>query len=135
MQALIVGLAYVCDASGAYVDCRLCHLDPSPDSGAPDYFEYFAAPARQHPTGVAYPPGQNPNYNPLTSLDGDIAFFDRNGNGIADLDEIQVFGIAKTIECSSCHREHGNSPPPPQPNMYLRLSNAYDALCRVCHRI
>lgn len=130
---LMVGLAF--NANGAYIDCKVCHLDPTPDSGAPDYFEYFAEPKRQHPVGVAYPLAPGQDYNLPMALDGDITFFDANGNGIADLDEIQLFGLSRKIECSSCHREHGTSTPPPQPNMYLRLSNALDALCRVCHRI
>lgn len=144
MLGLIAGLSG--NANGGYIDCRTCHLDPLPDSGAPDYFEYFAEPRRQHPTGIAYPVFQGSDYNGPTGLEGDIAFFDSNGNGIADADEIQLFGITRKVECSSCHREHGDSPQPVKTkgnkrsgtsqttNQYLRLSNAFDALCRVCHR-
>jgi predicted CXXCH cytochrome family protein len=82
---------------------------------------------------MAYPPPQNPDFFRPTVLLGDISFFDRNGNGIADFDEIQLFGTGGKVECASCHREHGDAPPPPQPNMYLRVTAAM--LCMVCHRI
>ncbi|HEY0823830.1 MAG TPA: hypothetical protein VGD76_08590 [Ramlibacter sp.] len=131
--ASLLGLVSTGGAHGAYVDCAMCHLDPAPDSGAKDFFEYFALPARQHPTGIAYPPPQNPDYLRPTALVGDIIFFDRNGNGAVDLDEVQLFGLAGTIECASCHREHGDAAPPPEPNMYLRVST--QVLCAVCHRV
>lgn len=125
-------------ARGAYVDCRLCHLDPAPGSGAQDYYNYFFMP--QHPTGMAYPLGPNQEFFRPTGSAGGITFFDRNGNGIADIDEVQMFGVTATVECASCHREHGDSPSArskssrtPQPNMYLRLGS--DLLCMVCHRI
>ncbi len=120
-------------AYGAYVDCTMCHLGPAPDSQAQDYTEYFALVKRQHPTGIAYPSPLNQDYFRPTALFGDIVFFDTNGNGIADTDEVQLFGISATIECASCHREHGEAPPPAQPNMYLRVGNGL--LCPVCHRI
>ena len=130
--ALVVALASPGDASGAFVDCAMCHLDPAPGSGAKDFVDFFAYPERQHPTGVAYPPS-NPDYVRPTMLVSDLSFFDSNGNGIADADEVQLFGDGRKIECASCHREHGDTPPPPQPNMYLRVVNKL--LCPVCHRI
>ncbi len=130
--ALVLGGAWIGEASGAYLDCRMCHLDPVPGSTARDYFEYFASPRMQHPTGVAYPWTGNQDFIGATTLADGIFFFDTNGNGVADVDEVQLFGISATIECSSCHREHGDGPPPPDPNMYLRLANG--AVCLVCHR-
>jgi hypothetical protein len=121
------------DAHGAYSDCGMCHLDPPPDSGAKDYFDYFVVPERRHPTGIDYPAAQNQDFFRPTALAGDIAFFDRNGNGVADLDEVQLFGAGGKVECASCHREHGDAPPPPQPHMYLRVAS--DLLCLVCHRV
>jgi predicted CXXCH cytochrome family protein len=119
-------------AHGAYIDCRLCHLDPAPDSAARDYFDYFVLAQRQHPTGIIYPPEDNEAYLRPTAFAGDIAFFDDNGNGIADAGEVQLFGAARQVECASCHREHGDAPPPAEPNMYLRMDGR--ALCMVCHR-
>ena len=129
--AWLLAPAFMGSAHGAYIDCRLCHLDPAPDSAAKDYFEYFALPQRQHPTGIAYPSALNREY--LRPVVGDVAFFDDNGNGVPDIGEVQLFGLAGQVECASCHREHGESPPPPQPAMYLRVSTPL--LCMVCHRI
>ena len=131
--AILLGGAPTGDASGEYVDCGMCHLDPLPGSGAKDYGDVFANPQRQHPTGIGYPRPQNPDYFRPTALASGISFFDSNGNGIADRDEIQLFGAGEQIECASCHREHGDAPPPPQPNMYLRVSSG--RLCPVCHRL
>lgn len=131
--ALMLGPAFTSDANGAYLDCRLCHLDPEPGSAAKDYFDYFARPERQHPTGIAYPLADNRDYFRPTALVDGVVFFDTNGNGIADIEEVQLFGVSGNVECASCHREHGSLPPPPQPNMYLRVAN--DTLCLVCHRI
>jgi predicted CXXCH cytochrome family protein len=119
-------------AHGAYVDCRMCHLDPAPGSLAKDYFDYFVLRERQHRTGMAYPPAQNQEFFRPTKLGDDVAFFDRNDNGVADLEEVQLFGTEAKVECASCHREHGQTPPPAQPNMYLRMPD--DMLCMVCHR-
>ena len=58
---------------------------------------------------------------------------DQNGNGVADPEEVQLFGTGERIECASCHREHGDAPPPARPHMYLRV--AADLLCLVCHRV
>lgn len=131
--AALLGPVSVGQANGAYLDCRLCHLDPALDSPAKDYFEYFAEPRRQHPTGVSYPLMGNQEYFRPTALVEDITFFDRNGNGVPDVDEVQLFGSTGKIECASCHREHGDAPPAPSPNMYLRVAGG--ALCLVCHRI
>jgi predicted CXXCH cytochrome family protein len=131
--ASLLGLGSTGEVHGAYVDCAMCHLDPAPGSGAKDYFDFFISPQRQHPTGMAYPPAHNPDYIRPTALTGDIVFFDRNGNGIADFDEVQLFGINGQVECASCHREHGEVSPPPQPNMYLRVTG--DLLCLVCHKV
>jgi predicted CXXCH cytochrome family protein len=130
--ASLAGPGSVGDAHAAYIDCTMCHLDPAPGSPAKDYFDYFATPQRQHPTGRAYPTSLPQEFFLPTALVGDIVFFDRNGNGIADADEVQLFGTGAKVECASCHREHGDAPPPPQPNMYLRMSAAM--LCMVCHR-
>lgn len=131
--ASLLGLVSTGAAHGAYVDCAMCHLDPAPDSQAKDFFDYFALPARQHPTGVPYPSAQNPDYRRPTALAGDLVFFDTNGNGIPDFDEVQLFGFGSKVECASCHREHGDTAPPAQPNMYLRVTT--HSLCAVCHRV
>jgi hypothetical protein len=134
LATLVGAVASIPSASGAYVDCRLCHLDPLPGSAAKDYLEYFSEPERTHVVGVNYPRLPAAGYRPLTGQATGVAYFDRNGNGIVDADEIQVFGVDAKVECSSCHVEHGDgSPPPANPNMYLRILNTGDALCGTCH--
>jgi predicted CXXCH cytochrome family protein len=129
--ALLVGP--IGSAQGAYVDCRMCHLDPLPDSGAKDYYDFFASSGQQHPSGMAYPSPQNQEFYRPTALRVDVSFFDDNGNAVADEDEVQLFGVPAMVECASCHREHGDAPAPSQPRMYLRV--AADRLCMICHRL
>lgn len=136
LVALVSGMMPILNATGAYVDCKLCHLDPDPNSAAQDYLEYYSSPNREHIISVAYPSSPKADYNRPTGQEAGIRFFDTNGNGIADMNEIQLFGTAVQVECSSCHVEHGDgSPPPAQPNMYLRMTNAGSALCNVCHKL
>ena len=130
--AALLGPASTRDAHGAYLDCRLCHLDPSSGSPARSYSSYFTDSPRHHSTGKAYPSAQDRGFFRPTALAADIAFFDSNGNGVVDVDEVQLFGAEARIECSSCHREHGEGSPPTQPGMYLRKGAG--VLCLVCHR-
>jgi len=121
------------------VDCRSCHI-PNGAAGARDFSHIYANPSSHHPVGAEYPIGLNakPNFRQPNGQSAGIAFFDRNGNGQPDSDEIQLFtesGVA-TVECASCHREHGNALAPANTtrNHYLRLDNAGSALCVTCHR-
>jgi hypothetical protein len=122
------------------VDCRTCH-SPKGIAEARDFSLIYANPKSHHPVGVSYPLGSNayPNFRQPDGQDADIAFFDRNGNGRPDIDEIQLYGtnVMVTVECASCHKPHedslesGNSPNDP----YLRFDNARSALCLTCHRL
>lgn len=120
------------------VDCRSCHA-PNKVAGIKDFSPIYANPALHHLVGVKYPISSkdNPNFNLPTIQGADVAFFDRNGNGLPDNDEIQLFGTngAVTIECASCHEPHGNSPASvnASANAYLRFDNAGSALCATCH--
>ena len=122
------------------VDCRSCHA-PNGVAGAKDFSSIYANPASHHVVGVVYPLGSNayPKFNTPNAQSRDIAFFDTNGNGRPDSDEIQLFGtsIAAMVECASCHREHGDSPASDYalPNdLHLRIANVGSALCITCHR-
>jgi hypothetical protein len=129
----LIGLACIGDAHGSYSDCTVCHLDPLPDSAAQDYYEFFVDRKRQHVVAVDYP--VSAGYRQPTVIQSDLAFFDSNGNGFADPDEVQLFGVTDKVECSSCHREHGDTSPPAEPNMYLRIANSNSELCGVCHKL
>lgn len=119
--------------------CRSCHA-PNAAAGAKDFSPIYANPKSHHPVGVIYPIGSNANQNfklPNRQSTG-IAFFDRNSNGQPDSDEIQLFGMngEVTVECASCHQEHGSSPVSGNghPDFYLRVANVGSALCITCHR-
>ncbi len=120
------------------IDCRSCHV-VSGAAGARDFSHIYGNPSSHHPVGIQYPAGLNakPNFNQPNGQSAGIAFFDSNGNGQPDSDEIQLFGASgvATVECASCHREHGNAPPPAEAahNRYLRVDNAGSALCVTCH--
>ncbi len=136
LAPLISGFILIPDAAAAYVDCQNCHFDPGPGSDAKSYIDYFIEPKRQHPVGIDYPQLPNTDYRQPTVQAANVTFFDTNGNGIADLDEIQLFGTSKKVECSSCHMGHGDVlPPPTHVSMYLRVTNVGDALCATCHSL
>jgi hypothetical protein len=108
--------------------------------GAKDFRSIYANPMSHHSVGVSYPLGSNayPNFNLPNGQSADIAFFDRNGNGQSDIDEIQLFGttVPVTVECASCHKAHGSSPVSGKApaDLYLRIANVGSALCMTCHR-
>ena len=120
--------------------CRSCHA-PNAAAGARDLSPFYANPKFHHPVGVKYPARalDDSKFNLPNGQSPDIAFFDTNGNGQPDSDEIQLFGAkgAVTVECASCHIEHGSSPVSgnKHPGSYLRVANEGSALCLTCHRI
>lgn len=148
----IMLIALPIHAYAQYIDCRTCH-SPGGASGAVDFSQYYDHPADghpigpgyyfNHPIGLKYPTGFDAylKFKPTNGLSGDIAFFDTNGNGQPDEDEVQLFanvGGASgdfTIECASCHKAHGSDPATPGTpgNLYLRISNQGSALCLTCH--
>jgi hypothetical protein len=160
LQATLTAICAVAPAHADYSDCRTCHYATTIDSTAPDFTSYFVA-AGHHPVRVSYP--IRADYNqPLSSLSG-ILFFDRNGNGIPDPDEIQIFSTTTTttltttsttksrkggsksttvtettwvIDCASCHTEHGTTPPDPAHAVdYVRNAGGDQLLCITCHNL
>lgn len=125
------------------IDCRSCH-SPYGSEEARDFSSIYDNPFSHHSVGASYPLGSNayPNFNPPNSYipsgsSTDIFFFDKNDNNQPDSDEIQLYGteVRVTVECSSCHKEHGDLPIPENPpNAYLRIANIGSTLCMTCHR-
>jgi hypothetical protein len=121
-------------------DCRSCHTSNGA-AGAKDFSSFYANPKSHHPVGVKYPlvARDGPNFQLLNSQSADVTFFDRNGNGQPDSDEVMLFGAngAETVECASCHKEHGSSPVSGNrhPDFHLRVANIGSALCITCHRL
>lgn len=118
------------------IDCRDCHAGSDPK--AKNYLGMYANPEAHHPVEVSYPPmSKQSSYRIPTGRAGENSFFDNNGNGIPDANEIQIFN--GRLECASCHDPaHGTSTPSvaAQGNpLYLRRSNRGSEICVICHRL
>ncbi len=120
------------------VDCRSCHTSNGA-AGARDFSHIYANPSSHHPVGIKYPAGLNakPNFKQPNGQSAGITFFDKSGNGRPDNNEILLFSESggATVECSSCHKSHGNNPAQANVagNFYLRVDNTGSALCITCH--
>lgn len=125
------------DEVAGNVDCRVCHA-PRLAPGARDFSGLYAAQKSHHPVGVRHfsGNGRSSEYlHPTVELAA-VSFFDRNGNGQPDMDEVQLFGAkgAATVECATCHKPHGVAGLAKESaGSYLRIDNAHSALCMVCH--
>ncbi|NMF99699.1 hypothetical protein GPA27_20175 [Aromatoleum toluolicum] len=147
-------------ARADYSDCRTCHYATNVDSGTPDLTGYFVDPGH-HPVRVNYPIRPDYHLPPTTTTTG-ILFFDVNGNGAPDPNEVQLFsssvlsattGTGTTtrskgkpkstvttdtwvIDCASCHIEHGLTPADPQHTAdYVRGAGGDRLLCITCHNM
>lgn len=133
----LLGLGLVVpSAQAADSDCRSCHVRPAPFSKAKDYSSIYTEPQGHHPIAVGIPAATAGEYNrPNTVRDG-ISFYDANGNGTPDANEIQLFN--GMVECASCHdHQHGDAVAPPGARFnpfYLRMTNEQSELCQTCHR-
>jgi len=120
------------------VDCRSCHATGT-GAGAADFSAIYANVAAHHPVGINYPFGltASEHFNLPSGQSVGITFFDRNGNGQPDSDEIQLYGEygAASITCATCHKEHGTRMLPANAprDVYLRVRNIGSALCLTCH--
>ncbi len=92
-----------------------------------------------HPVGIQYPAtGPDVDFNAPSTTRGALRFFDTNGNGRADKDEVRLYNTGEgfELECATCHDPHGvpiaGSGSQFRPN-FLRVSNAASALCLTCH--
>lgn len=114
-------------SGGGASPCVACHNAPAPTLNAPDFGVFviggdydpaaqFQTPADyladDHPIGVVYPEGDDlvrGGYNEPTVKQARIAFFDRDGDGHADPDEVRLYnsGEGYEVECASCHDPHG----------------------------
>ena len=120
-------------------DCLFCHASGG-STGKVDVSRYYVNNEVHHKVGVAYPLGSAiyDEYKMPTGLKNDISYFDQNGNGQPDVEEIRVFitkGVAY-ITCASCHREHERSPVAREEpdDDYLRGTNESSQMCLTCHR-
>jgi hypothetical protein len=118
------------------VDCRACHT-PKLAPGARDFSALYIPKKSHHPLGARYFAGGDGGsaYLYPTVARENVSFFDTNGNGQPDANEIQLFGAKGkiTVESASCHKPHGVAELPKEEGAYLRTSNQESALCFICH--
>jgi len=103
-----------------------------------------------HVIGITFPTTFGPgiDYNePEVSIPNKWAFFDNNGNGFAEKNEVRLYdsGAGPAVECASCHDPHGipsNGPGTEFIPSFLRISNntpnsdgigGPSGLCLTCH--
>ncbi len=120
-------------------DCLFCHASGG-TAGKVDVSRYYVNNEAHHKVGVVYPLGLgvHDEFKIPTGLKNEISYFDQNGNGQPDVEEIRVFitkGVAY-ITCASCHREHERSPIAREEpdDDYLRGTNESSQMCTTCHR-
>jgi hypothetical protein len=133
----LLGLGLVVPpAQAADSDCRSCHVRPAPFSKAKDYSAIYMESRGHHPIGVGIPVSAVEAYNQPYGVRDGLSFFDMNGNGIPDANEIQLFN--GRVECASCHDYlHGDEVATPAARsnpFYLRITNSRSELCQTCHR-
>lgn len=120
-------------------DCMFCHTRYS-SINAKDISYIYNHEDSHHPVNIIYPPGGgfSEKFNLPSARQGNNAYFDTNGNGRLDNDEVRLYPEEQGDEltCSTCHRDHGKSPKPSeQPDDdFLRGSNVDGELCMNCHR-
>lgn len=92
-----------------------------------------------HPVGVRLPnPALYDFWNP-SGYEKNMRFYDNNGNGYADTNEIRFYdsGDGYEVECSSCHDPHG-VPSAGEGSVFipsfLRVTDQSSAICLACHR-
>lgn len=93
--------------------CALCHL--SPIGGLKESYRAFMLGTdlrNDHPVGVQFPDTFGPGIDfnePNVKIPNRMAYFDGNGNGHADTDEVRLYdtGEGYEVECASCHDPHG----------------------------
>ncbi len=124
-------------------ECMTCHSAGAGIVGAGatsfDAFMLGTDLRNDHPVGVVYP-ANNAGYQQPATTRANVRFFDLNGNGRPDTNEIRLYdtGGGYEVECASCHDPHG-VPSGAAGRVFnpgfLRQSNAASAVCLTCHII
>ncbi|MGK7346405.1 MAG: cytochrome c3 family protein, partial [Candidatus Nitrospinota bacterium M3_3B_026] len=92
-----------------------------------------------HPVGVNLPDTNTYDFKEPTATDGALKFFDGDGDGRADPDEVRFYdtGEGYEVECASCHDPHGVESAGPGSEFipsFLRVNNNNaSSLCLTCH--
>ena len=136
LAALLILLAGVATgaARAGNVDCRTCHEGAAAVAPLAEFARYYTETERHHPRAIAYPGPRDSQFHQPQRQNAEVAWFDRDGNGTPDPGEVQLFGAERTVECATCHREHGSAGSAPGTGPYLRVDQRDSALCRECHQ-
>lgn len=127
------------DGDGAW-ECMTCH-SPSGPSSAADFTAMAIGTdlTDDHPIGIPFAAtGLGVDFNPTTGTGSGMTFFDDDGDGRADTDEIRLYdtGEGPEVECASCHDPHGVPSAGAGSTInptFLRVSNAGSQVCLTCH--
>jgi hypothetical protein len=124
----------------AGAECLACHASGAGivGAGATD-FTVFAIGTNlnnDHPVGVLLPVGDD--WNVPAGIKGTTKFFDGDGDGIMDKNEVRFYSGDRgpEVECASCHDPHGvpsGGPGSPFNKSFLRVTDAGSAICLTCH--
>ncbi|MGK7346748.1 MAG: cytochrome c3 family protein [Candidatus Nitrospinota bacterium M3_3B_026] len=120
--------------------CLFCHQE----SVIVPYLRYEAFAlttdlSDDHPVGVNLPDPNTYDFKAPTATDGSLKFFDGDGDGRADNDEVRFYdtGEGYEVECASCHDPHGVESAGPGSEFipsFLRVNNNNaSSLCLTCH--
>ncbi len=148
------------DKTPGPTSCMACH-QPGNAFNAPDFtvFSIQTDLRDDHPIGILFPQDTSAahvDFNAPThkSSNGLISFFDRDGDGRPDTNEVRLYdtGEGPEVECASCHDPHGIESGGPGSKFnpsFLRVNNGISdngtpgtsgivsatgsALCLTCH--
>ncbi len=119
-------------------ECILCHS--ADNIFAPDFTVFLIGKdlTDDHPVGVALPDTTKYDFNAPNGVGLGISFYDRNGNGRADNNELRFYdsGEGFEVECASCHNPHGTpivgTSGGAFTESFLRVNDQTE-LCLTCH--
>ena len=126
-------------------ECLACHAAGVGiiGAGATDFTAFVIGTdlRNDHPVGIRYPDaGAGTDFKDPQRKEARMAYFDNNGNGRADTNEIRLYNAGGSdgyeVECASCHDPHGvpSGGPGSQFNpTFLRVTNVGSAVCQSCH--
>ena len=122
-------------------NCLLCHNISGSEPSIPTWGVAYIGTdlTNDHPVGIRFPPsGPGTDFNAPSKSQGAISFFDTDGNGHADSNNVRLYdsGAGFRVECASCHDPHGvpsNGAGSKNNPTFLRVANTGSKLCLTCH--
>jgi len=120
--------------------CLVCHSPAGPADAADFTVAVIGLDlTNDHPIGVGLPVALiGSEFNDPAAIRGNVRFYDGDGDGRADSNEIRFYdtGDGSEVECASCHDPHGvplNGVSGTLTPNFLRVTNSGSQLCLTCH--